>query len=488
MPMLNGRIIWCATRPELLDCIPSAAISEDLERVTCGSCSWSQFIRRAALPANGYQDAASVRSMRRFHVNCGMCAYCCACCYTCGHATEAASRCNNEEPGYYICADCCSCVSCSSCAVDRRDSEICDHCRICLSCCECLICRNCASVVECDDDDDDDCGFCDNCESCAGCCSCRPGGGVRWLSPPAETVFHAASALSERKQNRSMRAVACEIEVAGSTLRKGAKNLTAVLRRWHGAIVHDGSLPSRGFEINTAPAAGDFLLKQLKEICDVLAFNEAHASSDCGLHVHVDTRDFSGFDLRRLAMIYYLVENGIFALQPSSRASSSYANHCGSHLLTRGLLNASSEAEAGKHLICSVYDLDIGYWRDYASLARQKYVDSRYNALNLHSHWHRGSVEFRHGAGSVSYNYISKWALLCLRVAEAAKKYSDALVLKKAALAYGVPSLRLPDLRDLPESNNEAAIKMLRMVAGRKLEPFIDYRLSHKHSYTSVSV
>src|SRR6266702_5519087 len=107
----------------------------------------------------------------------------------------------------------------------------------------------------------------------------------------------------QKKKNKSDRFIAAEIEVSRISHKDYAhglklpnvfiastKNLENVVRKWHGSIVRDGSLPNSGFEINTSPAAGDVYIKQITEICKALTRVDAKINNDCGLHIHIDAR------------------------------------------------------------------------------------------------------------------------------------------------------------------------------------------------------
>src|SRR6478736_7584404 len=97
--------------------------------------------------------------------------------------------------------------------------------------------------------------------------------------------FHTPG-RTQRKLNKSSRFISAEIEVTG--IRNNKKLIEETVKKWSGSIVYDGTLPKPdGFEINTAPAAGDLYIKQITDICNKLSRAGAGVNDTCGLHVHI---------------------------------------------------------------------------------------------------------------------------------------------------------------------------------------------------------
>lgn len=252
-------------------------------------------------------------------------------------------------------------------------------------------------------------------------------------------VFHS-SGRKEFKLNPLRRFLAIELEIAElgekwqscSPLQYSMPtfDINELVESWGAELVSDVSLPRMGFEINTAPANGDWFIRQTEEILGTLAKFEASCTNTresdkriqpCGMHVHVDARDFKYFDLQRFLLLYGFVEPALFAMLPGYRRSSHYAIACGNaytQMVHDGRpLNPKDRiafvkkysARPEKYfLLNEVYHTRIprrGNKRDCPQ-------ETRYRALNLHQWFYRGTMEFRHMYGTVNPNEAIPWAML----------------------------------------------------------------------------
>lgn len=324
---------------------------------------------------------------------------------------RAAAAC--ENCGH--CRECCECNQCASCErhFDETLCESCDRCRS--NCCECLHCGNCGA--ECEDN------YCGDCNTCNSCCDCTPesGSGVEFIHN--DLCFHEANRL-ELKENSSKRFIAVEIEVAD--LKTNAGKVAAEVDAWSGNIVEDASLPCTGFEINTAPASGDHFVAQIKDICGALNAGNATVNTSCGLHVHVDARDFTYYDIRRLINLYAIIEPALFDMVPSSRKASSYCQPCGAaykRVISEGRI---PNKEAKDQVFKSVYKYSASKQNNKKSLfGRDKYNSARYSALNLHSWFYRGTIECRMFNGTTDAHKITQWGILWATILDYVATHTD---------------------------------------------------------------
>lgn len=354
---------------------------------------------------------------------CGSCSSCCEC-STCAGCDRRCDRENN-----YTCAhcdrcedNCCECRFCERCGEECSDSR-CSHCERCGSCCTgCRTCDDCGR--ECSDD------YCGNCETCTGCCGCdEERANVRFFKHSLR--FHTAK-LNERKLNPSARYVSVEIEVASV----GSGNrVSDVVGKWRGSIVEDGSLPNSGFEINTAPASGDKFVRQIEEICAALAEKQAKVTTACGLHVHVDARDFDYLAIRRLVKVYAKIESALFEMVSPSRRGSRFCDECGPRYTAAmsysGAMFDGANYRTVKHgVIKSVYSefTPRHHGRLLESWKANKYNTARYAALNLHSWFHRKTVECRMFNGTTSAEKIVTWGMLWARILDYVASHTDSEV------------------------------------------------------------
>lgn len=284
-----------------------------------------------------------------------------------------------------------------------------DKCSFCNTCLDCHSCRECG---ECGDTTTSLCVECHPNPVCSGCCSC--GAPIEFFTN--ETNFFPAPS-NERKINASKRFVAVEIEVAKI---EDSKSTVRAVQKWEGSIVQDGSLPETGFEINTSPASGDLYIKQVTQICNALEEGGAKVTASCGLHVHVDARDMTYYDIRRLVWIYAEIESALFDMVPPSRQNSSYCTPCGHKYLRTIAKGKLPHKENKKNVTKAVYGTDIT-----KGLRDDKYNGARYSALNLHSWFYRGTIECRLFNGTINAEKIICWGMLWARIADFAAQATD---------------------------------------------------------------
>lgn len=300
-----------------------------------------------------------------------------------------------------LCSTCCQCVACSSCDKYRPRNHYCQTCNKCSEyCCKCRSCELCGR--QCGGDWDDACARCNT------CCRCSDENRVpKYATPP---VFHKAT-KKDAQLNKTSRFIAAEIEVAG--IRGFGRSIYEVVKKWGGSIVHDGSLPRGGFEINTSPASGDLYIKQVNEITKSIEKQHGFIDNRCGLHIHIDARDLNYYDIRRLVRTYAVIEKVLFAMVPENRATSRYCKPCGtrySQLIEAGRLPYE---KVKSDIITSVYNEPSTENR-----RKVKYEQARYNALNIHSWFYRGTIECRMFNGTINPDDIVNWGIMWATLVE----------------------------------------------------------------------
>jgi hypothetical protein len=241
-------------------------------------------------------------------------------------------------------------------------------------------------------------------------------------------AFHDSTRL-QFKTNTLKRHLSVEIEVDQvGNASDGAKLKSAV---FGDAVTADGSLHG-GFahEVNTMPRNGDQFLKHIKEITDGYAELAAACSIDCGLHVHVNCSDLNFYDLRRVILLYAKVERALFELCADTRLHSQYSMPCGTEYRNM----SPDPAIFRRQLLGTFYGDDNKLLpkkgqRDVPDAKRDKHhTNKRYRALNVHSYFMRKTLEFRHHEGSVDYNEITNWAMICGHVIDSAVRLAEAKI------------------------------------------------------------
>jgi hypothetical protein len=358
-------------------------------------------------------------------------------CDNCLSTTNPLCNCENRR--------CCRCrgTSCIRCCVRNHGQH--SHSPVVLD--GQYICRHClvkftAPCLCCDNPVLDRCNRC--CKAYTHIC-CKPEP-VRFRTPPHEPVFvnppliptrgsHVVSSREDSlkiltkqtrinpiylSKNRFTRYAAVEIEASNIG---NAHKLNTVVNNWGCAVVHDTSIGDYGFEINTVPACGDTLLEQLKEICDALVEGKAQVSNRCGLHVHIDCRDYGYQEVQRFISTYSQIETTLFAALHSSRLDNGYCKPCGREYYETLLLGVKPDTKGIKQvLIPAVYGKAAlekspyyktpnfhGYRVDHYGRNGTLRNEMRYSAVNLHSYFLRGTIEFRMHHAAIDYVEISGW-------------------------------------------------------------------------------
>lgn len=355
-------------------------------------------------------DCPTCRVHREGEPNCTICHACVTCCgcETCLGCARPITANTTSCGTCGLCRRCCVCVSCSSCNRLLPQAQFtCQNCHTCGNCCNCWSCA-CGKVY------DGGMPRCPDCSRCLNCCACA-GNNRGFRFQPPRPRFHAVTRFSERVRNTSKRFLSTEIEV--SKVDGGNRNTARAVAKWGGAIVNDGSL-SYGFEINTAPAAGDHFVRQIEEICAGLEKDGGEAGADAGAHVHVDARDFTFPDMQRLVTLYARVETVLYGLVSPRRFSNHYCQPCGEKYIKHVLKGRMPPKAVKTQILTNLYGADPG--RNLEQIRRGKYHEVRYNALNLHSWIYRGTVECRMMHGSTNPENLSKWGMMWAYLLDAA--------------------------------------------------------------------
>ena len=346
------------------------------------------------------------------HVRCGNCSIV---------ALEDCETCSTHD-GVPICSQCCECESCSVCTsgnVEHRGRNRCNECRGVGDCCNCPNCEN------------EDCGL--TARSCCGQCSDHCSCSSYCIALVNRSLVHHPATRVDRSKLR--RLIGAEIEVAGMRRPGDKTQLRGTLAKWSASVVRDGSLGTGGVEIVTSPAAGRQWTDMISEIGVGLKAANAFTNERCGQHVHIDARDLKGLELAKLIQLYAHVEDALFAALPVSRRTSDYCHPCGPKYV--GWLKDHKGRFSTHALAVKLYSVYNKVSKTADAKTRhkaekdlvrqqttQKYASVRYSALNLHSYWHRGTIEFRHAHGTNRPEQIRNWGIICASIVEAAATFT----------------------------------------------------------------
>jgi len=351
-------------------------------------------------------------------------------CFTCSPGTRrehlAVSDNCNECCGR--CGNHCECTGCPGCERRSPDLVVCSTCDHCDGrCCDCWFCEGCGESHL------TDTGRCDDCDTCTDRCECGgdgdsddpdEGDGVRGDSP---RMFNYPLVFHRGRPARSLpstRFAAVEIEVQGvaSEAHRGAESLVNLAaKKWSFSVVRDGSLGPYGFEINTAPASGTAFIEQVNDICRVLNANGARVDRSCGLHIHIDGRGLTPVEVLRFTRVSNAIREAITMVLPPSRHGNdnSYCIPYPSSFEGTIAMHPLGDTVDSRftNLAKAVYGCGDEYARhaiktmsDVQAYSVHKYSTNRYWWVNLHSWFHRGTIEVRSHSGTTSPRKMVMWA------------------------------------------------------------------------------
>jgi Putative amidoligase enzyme len=342
----------------------------------------------------------------------------CERCDDCGCECNRCPHCNTQtDEQCERCENCDSCCTCETCSYGRRSHRVentCESCGYCSDHCECYVCGTCGDRVT------EYCGACERCEGCG----CRCDGD----SPRFDGHFQYMGTATKAMP----RYTSLELEYNGCD---DGSYVVEACRQWADYCVSDGSLPDEGFEINTNPSRGDTYDKHIRAICSAVQSAGSEVTRCCGLHVHVDARDLNWHDLYKLSLLYMRVEDALFKMQPSSRQDNRYCMRVES--------NYKLDPKGYKHkLLNRLYDHSFPEHKKQGRMAAishkggkrvfsertDKYNSARYYAMNLHTFFYRGTIEFRHASSTTKADKAINWGLVCMWIVERASKMTVAQI------------------------------------------------------------
>ena len=133
----------------------------------------------------------------------------------------------------------------------------------------------------------------------------------------------------------------------------------------------------------------------------------AKANSSCGIHVHVDAANHNRQSLKNLIGIMYSKEDILFkALQVNEDRAGRWCKKVREPMLLRARTLSSEETADLTQLERIWYGGSVGN--------REHYNWTRYYALNLHSVFYRGTVEWRCFNSTLHAGKVAAYVNLCL--------------------------------------------------------------------------
>lgn len=198
-------------------------------------------------------------------------------------------------------------------------------------------------------------------------------------------------------------------------------------RRWK--VMYDGSIsPQIG---SRSTSNGEYKVELVSPICryeDIEVIQEivrklrkeghAKVNSSCGVHIHIDASPHDARSLRNITNIMYSKEDLIYkALKVDVDREHRYCRKVDESFIQK--LNRSKPR--------NINQLKSLWYDGNTYRSHSHYDDSRYHALNLHSVFQKGTIEFRLFNGTLHAGEIKSYIQFCLAISH------QALTQKKAS-------------------------------------------------------
>lgn len=185
------------------------------------------------------------------------------------------------------------------------------------------------------------------------------------------------------------------------------------------------SVESRDYEVEmVTPILTYPELSKLQECVRQMRHAGGRANDSCGIHVHVDASNHNRQSLKNIIGIMYSKEDILFkALQVKESRVEAYCKKVREPMLLKARKLSCDETKDLTALEDIWYG-GIDNRRDY------HYNKTRYYALNLHSVFYRGTVEFRMFNSTLHAGEVKAYVNLCLAISAQAIKQRSTVMRK----------------------------------------------------------
>jgi hypothetical protein len=148
---------------------------------------------------------------------------------------------------------------------------------------------------------------------------------------------------------------------------------------------------------------------ELKEVTNALKLLKPRIDKKCGLHVHVEVRDYNWRDLRNLLVLWARYEPFAFELCPPSRRSNVYCPPF-----------RKTEWSGRDGAQWTRMENGLGETTEQGFQRIMQMADR--GAVNLTHFWRSKRVEFRLGGGTIEYEKIVRWTQFLLSFVNRVKR------------------------------------------------------------------
>ena len=209
--------------------------------------------------------------------------------------------------------------------------------------------------------------------------------------------------------NKSKTPVAIEIECVHDDMEEDEEEIyiEGYPKNW--SDTYDGSITNGGREFMMMPEIGDAALRTVERFCDWALEDGWYTDNSCGIHVHTDAFYLGVSELKGIMIVTRALEPFIYKMLPRRRSKSRYSSPMSDNVNAEDILGIKNIGE-----FCNLW---YNAMND-THASTEKYNDSRYRGLNMHSRMLHGTIEYRYHHGSLNASNITNWMMLCLAMSD----------------------------------------------------------------------
>ena len=168
-------------------------------------------------------------------------------------------------------------------------------------------------------------------------------------------------------------------------------------------------------------------IEKLQECVRQVRHAGAKANASCGIHVHVDASNHNRQSLKNLIGIMYSKEDILFkALQVKESRVLRWCKKVREPMLQKARKLSSDETK-------DLTALESIWYEGFNHNTHEHYNATRYYALNLHSVFYRGTVEWRCFNSTLHAGEVRAYVNLCLAISAQAIKQRSTVMRKTAS-------------------------------------------------------
>lgn len=234
-------------------------------------------------------------------------------------------------------------------------------------------------------------------------------------------ITHSAGLIGKRSGSiiKSSRIFGVEIETLIPS-KDSLKELINKMSLFFG-IESDSSIEDEnedyhgGIEIQTPKMSKMIGQKEIENVCKLLKVNDFGINQTCGLHIHLDAKDFTENTkkIRTLILFYIIFEDVFLSFLPKSRRKNSYCKKIKTFYHLEEILNVNSISQLEKLWYREQNENTIKLKKN------DKWDQTRYCGINLHALFSQNNLEIRYHSGTISSVKILYWIALHQTVMDA---------------------------------------------------------------------